>query len=148
MEGRSIVDSIYLMENKKENRKKGAQSTGQLQSKEDEKDEGTVRTDVEDSPFKERDDESSINRTDRFGTPIQTEVGKFSLQPSGNKSKVGDEQRDSVKSKTSNISGGTGEPASAVSKKTRHKISFLDEVTNDKSKLTDIHLIESYKKYN
>jgi hypothetical protein len=29
-----------------------------------------------------------------------------------------------------------------------HRITFADHVTNDKEKLTDIYLVESYKKYN
>ena len=33
-------------------------------------------------------------------------------------------------------------------KKQRHRISFADEVTADKSALSDVHYIESYKKYN
>ena len=53
------------------------------------------------------------------------------------------------------MSGGTGENQTSpdkkkedLSKKKRHKVTFLDEVTDDKSALTDIHFIESYKKYN
>ena len=82
-----------------------------------------------------------------FGNSITTEIGKFSAHGSPRKgSKVGDS---STKSKESNLSGGTGEP-NGESKKSekRHKISFADEISGDKSKLTDIHLIESYKKFN
>ena len=33
-------------------------------------------------------------------------------------------------------------------KKQRHRISFADDVSGDKSQLSDVHYIESYKKYN
>jgi len=30
----------------------------------------------------------------------------------------------------------------------RHRVSFMDQVTDDKDQLTEVHHIESYKKYN
>lgn len=32
--------------------------------------------------------------------------------------------------------------------KKEYKISFADHVTNDKSKIADVYLVESYKRYN
>ena len=78
---------------------------------------------------------------DKFGNTITTEIGRFSLQSSPRKSKDGE-------LKKQNSSGGTGEPMQKPDKKLRHKISFHDDISNDKSKLTEIHLIESYKKFN
>ena len=43
------------------------------------------------------------------------------------------------------------EPKSAglgTASSTRHRVTFMDEVTSDKKQLTEIHYIESYKKYN
>ena len=33
-------------------------------------------------------------------------------------------------------------------KKKRHRVTFADDVNGDKKKLTEVHPIESYKKYN
>ena len=30
----------------------------------------------------------------------------------------------------------------------RHRVSFADDISGDKSQLADVHYIESYKKYN
>ena len=50
---------------------------------------------------------------------------------------------------SSQLSGGTGEGQSPEKeKKKRHRITFMDDVTNDKSMLVEVHCIESYKKYN
>jgi hypothetical protein len=35
-----------------------------------------------------------------------------------------------------------------IDKKKRHRLTFGDDVANDKSALIEIHYIESYKKYN
>ena len=92
---------------------------------------------------------SSNSRKDRFGNPITTEIGKFSLANSKRSFK---EIKDGPKRRnTSNTSGGTGEGQSSTGKPEnarRHKISFMDEMCGEKSKLTEVHLIESYKKYN
>ena len=50
----------------------------------------------------------------------------------------------------STTSGGTGEGQTEGKKdgRFRHKISFMDELAGDKTKLCEVHLIESYKKYN
>ena len=127
--------------------KKRDKNTGQLQSKEELNNESNASVE---RPVKILEYEES-ERSDRFGNPITTDIGKFSLGGSKRMSKSQYEDTNtSLKSKTSNTSGGTGEPnASGKSdKKTRHKISFMDDVSNDKNKLTEIHLIESYKKFN
>ena len=36
----------------------------------------------------------------------------------------------------------------SAKKPQRHRISFADEISGDKSLLSDVHYIESYKKYN
>jgi len=37
---------------------------------------------------------------------------------------------------------------SQAKKPQRHRISFADDIMNDKSALSEVHYIESYKKYN
>ena len=37
---------------------------------------------------------------------------------------------------------------SEVPKKKKHRVTFADDVNGDKKALTEVHLIESYKKYN
>jgi hypothetical protein len=87
--------------------------------------------------------DDSLKRKDRNGNVITTEIGRFSLINAGKKSKA----RKTV------VGAGTGGKEEegqneSPEKKTRHKVTFMDEVTNDKTQLTEIHLIESYKKYN
>jgi hypothetical protein len=50
----------------------------------------------------------------------------------------------------SGMSPGTGEVSSPdkEDRSKRHRLTFADEVHNDKTALTEIHYIESYKKYN
>ena len=87
----------------------------------------------------------SIQRRDRNGNVITTEIGRFSLVSS----------RKSSSKKKSVVGAGTGgkeeeneKNGEEPQKKPRHRVTFMDEVTFDKSKLTEVHLIESYKKYN
>ena len=85
------------------------------------------------------------------GNPITTVIGNFAINNTVNRNK-------SMKSKrASGVSPGTGEVSSpdkasqedaATAKKQRHRLTFADEVHNDKTLLTEIHYIESYKKYN
>ena len=86
---------------------------------------------------------SDSKRKDRHGNPITTEIGRFSLVSKKKKKTVvgagtGGKEEESV----------TGEQSEFTDKKTRHRVTFMDEITNDKSQLTEVHLIESYKKYN
>lgn len=87
--------------------------------------------------------DDSLRRKDRNGNVITTEIGRFSLTNAGKKSKA-------RKTVVGAGTGGKEEEGQTESpeKKTRHKVTFMDEVTNDKTQLTEIHLIESYKKYN
>ena len=70
-----------------------------------------------------------------------------------NRSKSLKDKRDSTgrRNVENTESGGTGEGEGSPGKKDkkkRHKITFMDEITNDKTQLTEVHYIESYKKYN
>ena len=43
----------------------------------------------------------------------------------------------------------TDRKGTIISKREKsHRITFADHVTNDKARLTDVYLVESYKKYN
>ena len=79
-------------------------------------------------------------RYDTNGNPITTVIGAYALSNLANRAKK--QKKES----------GTGEGSSpdkvAIDKSKRHRLTFGDEVSNDKSQLTEIHYIESYKKYN
>ena len=77
-------------------------------------------------------------RKDRYGNLITTEIGRFSLV--GAKKSLKENTNGNLRSNSS-LSGGTGEgqtqnKSQSADKNKRHKISFYDEVTSDKSKLT------------
>ena len=49
----------------------------------------------------------------------------------------------------SSDTGGAESPVKGEDKKKqRHRLTFADDVTGNKAELTDVHYIESYKKYN
>ena len=57
------------------------------------------------------------------------------------------------KSLQTNMSSDTGaadlaSPDKKEDKKQRHRVTFMDDVSGDKGQLVEIHLIESYKKFN
>ena len=74
--------------------------------------------------------DNKYSRYDANGNPITTVIGNFSLQNLANRSK-------NKKSKTE--SPGTGEVSSPdkkdseIDKKKRHRVTFFDEVNNDKT---------------
>ena len=92
--------------------------------------------------------ESEITRFDRNGAPITTVIGKFQTG-SMRKSMKGGSNRKSLQTNM-NSDTGAADLASPEKKETkqRHKVTFMDEVSGDKSQLVEIHLIESYKKFN
>ena len=92
-------------------------------------------------------------RFDRHGNPILTQIGTFSV--SNRKALV--KSRDLRRSQNSDTGSaespskaGDSEPTddSPYGRKKKHRVTFMDEVSGDKSALTDVHSIESYKKYN
>jgi hypothetical protein len=92
-------------------------------------------------------------RLDRLGNPITTVIGSYSLSSLNQRSKSIKDKKDRESRKSLNsstLSGGTGEGQGdkKETKKPRHKLTFMDEVTNDKEALVEVHMIESYKKYN
>ena len=99
-------------------------------------------------------------RYDRNGNPITTVIGAFSVETRRQllKQKKLASLRQSGTSDTGNSEVSplkgineteTSEAGSPVKdKKKRHRVTFADDVTGEKSKLTEVHTIESYKKYN
>ena len=78
---------------------------------------------------------SDGKRFDRFGNEILTEIGRYSLTQKSMSKSANDMKTDRLSIK----SGGTGENSQSPtkvedgSKKKRFKISFMDDVTGDKS---------------
>ena len=140
LRGSTIKDSI--LEVKKSHARQG--NSGQLISKASEED-----IDPRDVTLIEADTSrkrSGSVRHDRFGNPITTVIGSYSLSNVGKRSRSIKEKKDSLNAST--LSGGTGEGQEKKEKKKRHRLTFMDEVTGDKTQLLEVHPIESYKKYN
>lgn len=91
--------------------------------------------------------ESEITRFDRNGNPITTVIGKF--QTGAMRKSMKGNNRKSLQTNM-NSDTGAADLASPEKKdaKQRHKVTFMDEVSGDKEQLIEIHLIESYKKFN
>ena len=131
-------------------------NSGQLESKVSDDEFSTPSNDNDntfDSEIKKQKRSNSINgnRYDKNGNKITTEIGRYYLSNVTERSKSVKERKESRKSlNSSQLSGGTGEGQSPEKEKNkkRHRITFMDEVTGDKSMLVEVHCIESYKKYN
>ena len=133
-------------------------NSGQLESKVSDDEFSTPSNDTGtdntfDSEIKKQKRSNSLNgnRYDINGNKITTEIGRYSLSNVSARSKSVKERKESRKSlNSSQLSGGTGEGQSLEKEKNkkRHRITFMDEVTGDKSMLVEVHCIESYKKYN
>ena len=95
---------------------------------------------------------SSIKRAryDKKGEPINTVIGAYSVATR----KASIKLKDKMKSEGSSLDESPNkidpidEDVTSPFRKKRHHVTFADEVTGDKKKLTVIHPIESYKKYN
>ena len=84
-------------------------------------------------------------RFDRNGHKITTQIGQFSLASlSARANSVKAAKRDANGRRavnTSNVSAGTGEGQGSPSKEDktkRHRVTFMDEVTNDKTMIIDV----------
>ena len=148
--GTAVNDSILSSDSKQKRGRKHPVNSGQLDSKNSEEDVDGDRTiDIMEATNNKRRSNSTVHRTDRFGNPITSVIGSYSLKNLTNRSKsVRTNKKDDLNSST--LSGGTGEGQTDNSdnKPKRHKLTFMDEVTNDATQLVEVHKIESYKKYN
>uniref|UniRef100_A0A7S3N1K8 Uncharacterized protein n=1 Tax=Strombidium inclinatum TaxID=197538 RepID=A0A7S3N1K8_9SPIT len=101
---------------------------------------------------------SQPNRFDRHGNPITTQIGTFQYDASTRSQSV-KAVRKSMNDKmldTSKDESGLTQESSMIKaeneaqspKKVRHKVTFMDDVSGEKGQLTEVHYIESYKKYN
>lgn len=141
-------------------KKKQNGNTGQLDSKMDEEETEVHTDDVKRSSISQKGNfntigvslnqtmvDSEISRFDRNGNPITTVIGKFATGAMRKSMKSSNR-----KSLQTNMNSDTGaaDLASPEKKdvKQRHKVTFMDEVSGDKGQLVEIHLIESYKKFN
>ena len=93
-------------------------------------------------------------RYDRNGNIIATQIGTFStanrraLLKSRELMKSQNSDTGSAEHTPTKETKGEEEPSSPYGRKKKHKVTFMDDVSGDKKALTDVHMIESYKKYN
>ena len=139
-------------ESSPQKKKKLQVNSGQVESKIDEENlSGDQLDDIKRSSVGSKSNFSTLQvlstdekaRFDRNGNPITTSIGRFHTGA----------MRKSMKASTRkslNSDTGAADLASPekVDPKKRHRVTFMDDVSGDKNQLTEIHLIESYKKYN
>ena len=89
-------------------------------------------------------------RYDKFGNQITTKIGTFSVENRKAQIKA-KKEREKAMSMNSDT-GGAESPLKSdddrSKKQQRHRISFADQVSGNEKSLSDVHYIESYKKYN
>ena len=84
-------------------------------------------------------------RFDRNGNLINTQIGRFHT---GSMRKSIKNRKSLINMNSDTGAADLGSPDKKVEKSLRHRVTFMDEVLGDKSQLVEVHLIESYKKFN